>query len=221
MSKPKLVQRACCGSGVSRRRGQIAPTNVEVSFDIAGVNGPIISEIEDHQIDRSTCTHEAAHAVFAHGFSLRIASASAKPPAQVIYSTPCALSPVERVAVLWSGPAAEAAANRCRITLGVDDESDYLTRVRAFEFGGCDECKMALTAWTANGLDAGIEAARAVFREGQLLALKLLDRRDVRTAITALADKLSEGEIVDGATCHELLEHHLMFGSLQLQEPPE
>jgi hypothetical protein len=99
------------------------------------------------------------------------------------------------------------------------DEADYLSRVRAFKFGGCDECQMALTAWTANGLDAGIDAARAVFREGQLLALRLLDRRDVRAAISALADRLSEGEIVDGATCHLLLEQHLMFGSLQLQEP--
>jgi hypothetical protein len=183
MSKPKLVQRACCGSGVSRRRGQITPSNVDVSFDIAGVNGPIIAEIEDHQIERTTCIHEAAHAAFAHGF--------------------------------WAAPAAEAAANRCRITLGVDDELDYLNRVRQLSFGSCDECTMALTAWTSNGLDAGIEAARAVFREGQLLALKLLDRRDVRTAISALADKRSDGEIVDSATCHDLFEQHLMFGSLQ------
>jgi hypothetical protein len=43
----------------------------------------------------------------------------------------------------------------------------------------------------------------------------LLDRRDVRTAISALADKRSDGEIVDSATCHDLLEQHLMFGSLQ------
>jgi hypothetical protein len=215
MSKPKLVQRACCGSGVSRRRGQITPSNVDVSFDIAGVNGPIIAEIEDHQIERTTCIHEAAHAAFAHGFSLRITSASATPPAQVVYATPCEPSPVERIAILWAAPAAEAAANRCRITLGVDDELDYLNRVRQLSFGSCDECTMALTAWTSNGLDAGIEAARAVFREGQLLALKLLDRRDVRTAISALADKRSDGEIVDGATCHDLLEQHLMFGSLQ------
>jgi hypothetical protein len=192
---------------------------MEVSFDIADVNGPIISEIEEAAIDQSTCTHEAAHAVMAHGFGQRISTVSAAPPARVIYATPCASSPVERIAVLWGAPAAEAAANSCRITLGVDDELDYLTRVRALKFGGCDECQMALTAWTANGLDAGIEAARAVFREGQLLALKLLDRRDVRAAISALADKLAEGEIVDGATCHELLEQHLMFGSLQLQEP--
>jgi hypothetical protein len=190
-----------------------------VAFDLASTNGPVIAEIETATIDQSTCIHEAAHAAVAHGFGQRIATASAVPPAQVIYATPCASSPAERIAVLWAAPAAEAAANRCRITLGVDDESDYLTRVRAFEFGGCDECKMALTAWTANGLDAGIDAARAVFREGQLLALKLLDRRDVREAINALADKLAEGKIVDGATCHELLEQHLMFGSLQFQEP--
>ncbi|WP_309774783.1 hypothetical protein [Nitrobacter vulgaris] len=90
-----------------------------------------------------------------------------------------------------------------------------MNRVRQLSFGGCDECQMALTAWTANGLDAGIEAARAVFREGQLLALKLLYSRAVRTAISSLADKLSEGEIIDGATCHDLIEKHLPFRSLR------
>lgn len=132
----------------------------------------------------------------------------------MIYSEPCTTSPVERIAVLWAAPAAEAATLNRRITLSVLDESDYLSRVRTFKFGGCDECKMALTAWTASGLDAGIEAARTVFREGQLLALRLLDRCDVRAAINALADKLSEGQIVDGATCHDLLDQHLSFGSL-------
>jgi hypothetical protein len=184
------------------------------------VNGPIISEIEDHQIERTTCIHEAAHAVFAHGSSIKIESASAAPPARVIYAMPCTSSPVERIAILWAAPAAEAAALNRRITLSLLDESDYLSRVCAFEFGGCDECKMALTAWTATGLSAGIDAARAVFREGQLLALKLLDRCDVRAAINALADKLAEGAIVDGATWHELIERHLPFGSLrQSQEP--
>jgi len=105
--------------------------------------------------------------------------------------------------------------NCCRITLGVDDEPDYLRRVRAFKFGGCDECQMALVAWTAYGLEAGIEAARAVFREGQLLALRLLDCRDVRTAIGALGDKHAEGAIVDGTTRYDLIERHLSFGSLR------
>jgi hypothetical protein len=186
-----------------------------VAYDLASTNGPVIAEIEEAAIDQSTCTHESAHAVMAHGFGQRISTVSAAPPARVIYATPCASSPVERIAVLWAAPAAEAAANSCRITLGVDDELDYLTRVRAFKFGGCDECQMALVAWTANGLDGGIEAARAAFREGQLLALKMLNRRDVRAAISGLADKLAEGEIVDGEVCHDLIEKHLSFGSLR------
>lgn len=215
VNKQKLVQRACCGTGLSRRRGYVAPPDAMVAYDLASTNGPVIAEIEEAAIDRSTCTHEAAHAVLAHGFSIKIESASAAPPARVIYANPCTSSPVERIAILWAAPAAEAAAMNCRITLSTLDEADYLNRVRAFKFGGCDECKMALTAWTANGLEAGIEAARAVFREGQLLALKLLDRRDVRAAISAFADKLAEGEIVDGETCHGLIENHLAFGSLR------
>jgi hypothetical protein len=42
--------------------------------------------------------------------------------------------------------------------------ADYLNRVREFSFGSCDEYQMALVAWTANGLNAWIEAARAVSR---------------------------------------------------------
>lgn len=219
LTKRKLAHRACCAAGAARGRGWVVPDDVDVAYGLASTNGPILARIDDAEVDRSTCVHEAAHAAIAHGFGQRIASASAMPPAQVCHANPSQASPVERIAELWAAPAAEAAAMHRRITLGIDDEADYLERVRKLEFGGCDGCSMALVAWSAHGLNAGIDAARAVLREGQLLALELLDRRDVRAAIRALADKLEEGEIVSGEACHELLERHLPFGSLRAEGP--
>lgn len=213
-----LVQRACCATGATRGRGWVAPADADVAFDLASTNGPILARIDDAEVERSTCIHEAAHVVIGHGLGQRIASASARPPAQVCHAAPSQASPVERIAGLWAAPAAEAAAVQRRITMSTVDEADYLTRVRKLELGGCDECQMALVAWSANGLNAGIDAARAVLREGQLLALELLDRRDVRAAIRALADKLQEGDVVSGEACHELLERHLPFGSLRNHE---
>lgn len=57
MRKPKLVQRACCWSGATRRRGYVAPSD---ALDLASTNGPVIAQIEEAAIDRSTCIHESA-----------------------------------------------------------------------------------------------------------------------------------------------------------------
>lgn len=215
MSESKFVQRACCRAGIARGVGYVAPLEATTSYKFASCNGPVIAEIDDFPVVRDTCVHESAHAVFAHGFGQRIKTVSAAPPARVVTAGEPATGYVERIALLWAAAAAQASTHNFRITLGLLDEEDHLNRVKAFQHGGCDECQMAANAWAANGFEAGIDAARAVFREGQLLALKLLDRCDVRAAIRTLSDKLADGEIVDGETCHGLIENHLAFGSLR------
>src|SRR5690606_30927335 len=86
---------------------------------------------------------------------------------------------------------------------------EYLERVKALTFGGCDDCQMAFTAWKAVGIRAPIEDAREVMMKGQRLALEIGQRRDVQNAIRALAAALMEQHTLTSADAHEIIEKYI------------
>lgn len=206
-----FVRRKCCPGGDFEL---IEPLEVERSLGYAfhAEAAPVLGAIEEPEPDERVCWHEAGHAVIGHGFGAVLASVTARSPAHVEFVSSGILQPVESVAMSYAGPVGEMALTRCWSTFGQADEADFLARVEAFQFGGCDGCRMALAAWAAVGLPAGIDAARGVFREGQLLVLRIAQERRVRQAIQMLAQELMERHTVSGKRAASIVEPLVRHG---------
>lgn len=210
-SAPTFVRRKCCPGGEFEF---IEPAAIERSmgFQFHAETAPIIGAIDEPMPDDRVCWHEAGHAVIGHGFGAVLASVTARSPAHVEFVSSGFLLPIESIAKSYAGPVGEMALTRCWSTFGQTDEADFLARVEAFQFGGCDGCRMALAAWAAVGLPAGIDAARGVFREGQLLALRIAQERRVRQAIQVLAQELLERHTVSGKRAASIIEPFVRHG---------
>lgn len=206
-----FVRRKCCPGGDFEL---VEPLEVERSLGYAfhAEAAPVLGEIEEPDPDERVCWHEAGHAVIGHGFGAVLASVTVRSPAHVEFVSSGFLLPVESVAMSYAGPVGEMARTRCWSTFDEADEADFLARVEAFQFGGCDGCRMALAAWAAVGLPAGIDAARGVFREGQLLALRIAQERRVRQAIQVLAKELLERHTVSGKRAASIIEPFVRHG---------
>lgn len=210
---PRLASRPCCPGGA---RVFLEPPDVEesIAYRVNGHRPEATGEVDDTPPAVTTAWHEAAHAVFGHGFGMRIDSIRIRQPAMVKFSHGNNLAAPMRIAVDFAGAIGVMSRIRCWSTISVDDEDDYLARIEAGLGGGCDECGMARWAWLSVGLSAGRSAAREVFRAGQRLALTIGQRRDVQSAIRALAAALMEHHTMTGAEAHAVIENYINFGEL-------
>lgn len=212
-----LVRRQCCPTG---NYEFIEPPVVERSMAYRYVGGepPVLGEIDEPPLSERTAWHEAGHAVLGHAFGIVIEKVTILAPAHVAFVSAAGLTAMQSIAKSYAGPVGEMAYSRCWITIPVGEEEDFLARVAAFRFGGCDECRMAMIAWSAVGLDAGVEAARAVFRDGQLLALRLGQERRIQQAIKALAAALMERPTCSGKRAASIIEPFIKFGEFKNAE---
>ena len=213
-----FVRRICCpGGSVSF----IEPTDIKTSmaYRYRSTPAPVLEEIDDEPPTcERTAWHESGHAVIGHALGAEVEMVTIRAPARVVYAPGGELTPIQKIARSHAGPVGEMARVQCWCSGWPEDADEYLLRVQAFEFGGCDQCNMALEAWRAVGIISPIDAAREVMLAGQALALKLGQRRDVQQAIRALAAQLMEHGTISGKRAHSIIEPFVSFGEFKNDE---
>lgn len=207
----KLVRRACCRSGTY---SFIEPPDIERSMSASFGRDPlpVIEEVDEQPPCERTAWHEAGHAVIGHALGFAVDMVTVRAPARVVYSPNHDSSALHEIARSHAGPVGEMAKLRCWNSGWPEDADEYLRRVHAFQFGGCDGCQMAFAAWKAVGINSPIDDARKVMLEGQALALRLGQQRPVWLAIRALAAELMESHTLSGKRAHSIIEPYVKFG---------
>lgn len=150
-----------------------------------------------------------------HALGFTIELVTVRAPARIVYPPARDVYAVHEIARSHAGPVGEMARLRCWSSGWPEDADEYLERVHAFQFGGCDGCKQAFAAWAEVGINSPIEQARKVMREGQALALRIGQQRPVWLAIRALAAELMEHQTLTGAEAHAIIETYVKFGEFE------
>ncbi|MBI1620804.1 hypothetical protein [Aquamicrobium zhengzhouense] len=176
---------------------------------------PVIEELDEPPPDERTAWHEAGHAVIGHALGFAIDMVTVREPARVVYSPSYNASALHEIARSHAGSVGEMARLRCWSSGWPEDADEYLERVHAFQFGGCDGCQQAFAAWAAVGINSPIEEARKILREGQALALRLGQSRPVWLAIRALAAELMREHTLSGKRAHSIAEPFVKFGEFK------
>lgn len=207
----KLVRRQCCRSGTY---SFIEPPDIERSMSniFLGEPLPATEEVDDPPPEERTAWHEAGHAVIGHALGFAIDMVTVRAPARVVYAPDHNAPALHEIARSHAGPVGEMARLRCWSSGWPEDADEYLERVHAFQFGGCDGCQQAFAAWAAVGINSPIEEARKILREGQALALRLGQQRPIWLAIRALAEELMREHTLSGKRAHSIIEPFIRYG---------
>lgn len=210
----KLVRRPCCRTGTM---SFIEPPDIERSMSniFLGEPLPATEEVDDPPPCERTAWHEAGHAVIGHALGFVIDMVTVRAPARVVYAPDHNALALHEIARSHAGPVGEMARLRCWSSGWPEDADEFLERVHAFQFGGCDGCQKAMNAWRAVGLDAGIDAARDVFRAGEALALRLGRQQPIWLAIRSLAEELMREHTLSGKRAHSIVEPFVKFGEFK------
>lgn len=217
----KLVRRPCCRSGTA---SYIEPPDIARSMSATFGRDPlpIIEELDEPPIEERTAWHESGHAVVGYSLGYTLDMVTVRAPARVVYMPDHDTPAVHRIARSHAGPVGEMARLRCWNSGWPDDADEFLERVHAFQFGGCDGCQAAFAAWAEVGINSPIELAREVMLHGQALALRLCQQRPVWLAIRALAEELMRENTLSGKRAHSIIEPYVKFGEfVNAEENPE